>query len=169
MENRDRKVREQAFRKLYHVYDAHKNMLAETFSANLRQAQFFAGMRKYGSSLEAALDQGNIPVSVYDNLIEAVHEKLPAMYEYMGMRKKLLHLEELHLYDVYVPLVERPEQEIPFEEAKRLSGKVFRAGRGLHFLLDKDFRRAGLTSMKTRENAAAPIPGAHTGRIPMYS
>ena len=140
MESRDRMVREQAFKKLYHVYDAHKNMLAETFSANLRQAQFFAGMRKYGSSLEAALDQGNIPVSVYDNLIEAVHEKLPAMYEYMGLRKKLLHLDELHLYDVYVPLVKRPEQEIPFEEAKEIVRKGLSVlGEDYISLLDKGF------------------------------
>lgn len=120
MESKDRSVRKEAFRKLYCVYEDHKNMLSATFSANLKQAQFYAGMRHYGSALEAALDGGNIPVSVYDNLIAAVHEKLPAMYQYMELRKKLLHLEDLHLYDVYVPLVERPEKEIPFEEAKKI-------------------------------------------------
>lgn len=120
MESKDRSVRKEAFRKLYRVYEDHKNMLSVTFSANLKQAQFYAGMRHYGSALEAALDGGNIPVSVYDNLIAAVHEKLPAMYQYMELRKKLLHLEDLHLYDVYVPLVERPEKEIPFEEAKKI-------------------------------------------------
>ena len=120
MESKDRGVRKEAFRKLYRVYEDHKNMLSATFSANLKQAQFYAGMRHYGSALEAALDGGNIPVSVYDNLIAAVHEKLPAMYQYMELRKKLLHLEDLHLYDVYVPLVERPEKEIPFEEAKKI-------------------------------------------------
>lgn len=120
MESKDRSVRKEAFRKLYRVYEDHKNMLSATFSANLKQAQFYAGMRHYGSALEAALDGGNIPVSVYDNLIAAVHEKLLAMYQYMELRKKLLHLEDLHLYDVYVPLVERPEKEIPFEEAKKI-------------------------------------------------
>lgn len=120
MESKDRSVRKEVFRKLYRVYEEHKNMLSATFSANLKQAQFYAGMRHYGSALEAALDGGNIPVSVYDNLIAAVHEKLPAMYQYMELRKKLLHLEDLHLYDVYVPLVERPEKEIPFEEAKKI-------------------------------------------------
>lgn len=120
MESKDRSVRKEAFRKLYRVYEDHKNMLSATFSANLKQAQFYAGMRHYGSALEAALDGGNIPVSVYDNLIAAVHEKLPAMYQYMEIRKKLLHLEDLHLYDVYVPLVERPEKEIPFEKAKKI-------------------------------------------------
>lgn len=120
MESKDRSVRKEVFQKLYRVYEDHKNMLSATFSANLKQAQFYAGMRHYGSALEAALDGGNIPVSVYDNLIAAVHEKLPAMYQYMELRKKLLHLEDLHLYDVYVPLVERPEKEIPFEEAKKI-------------------------------------------------
>lgn len=120
MESKDRSVRKEVFQKLYRVYEEHKNMLSATFSANLKQAQFYAGMRHYGSALEAALDGGNIPVSVYDNLIAAVHEKLPAMYQYMELRKKLLHLEDLHLYDVYVPLVERPEKEIPFEEAKKI-------------------------------------------------
>ena len=79
-------------------------------------------------------------MSVYDNLIEAVHEKLPAMYEYMGLRKKLLHLDELHLYDVYVPLVERPEQEIPFEEAKEIVRKGLSVlGEDYISLLDKGF------------------------------
>lgn len=140
MESRDRGVRKEAFRKLYQVYEAHKNMLAATFTANLRQAQFFAGMRRYGSSLEAALDGGNIPVSVYDNLIAAVHEKLPAMHEYMKARKRLLNLEELHLYDVYVPLVERPEREIPFEEAKRMVKQGLSAlGEEYGQLLEKGF------------------------------
>ncbi len=70
MESKDRSVRKEAFRKLYRVYEDHKNMLSATFSANLKQAQFYAGMRHYGSALEAALDGGNIPVSVYDNLID---------------------------------------------------------------------------------------------------
>ncbi len=140
MESRDRGVRKEAFRKLYQVYEAHKNMLAATFTANLRQAQFFAGMRRYGSSLEAALDGGNIPVSVYDNLIAAVHEKLPAMHEYMKARKRLLNLEELHLYDVYVPLVERPEREIPFEEAKNMVKQGLSAlGEEYGQLLEKGF------------------------------
>lgn len=140
MESRDRGVRKEAFRKLYQVHEAHKNMLAATFTANLRQAQFFAGMRRYGSSLEAALDGGNIPVSVYDNLIAAVHEKLPAMHEYMKARKRLLNLEELHLYDVYVPLVERPEREIPFEEAKNMVKQGLSAlGEEYGQLLEKGF------------------------------
>lgn len=120
LENRDRHVRKEAFEKLYGAYAEHKNMLASVFSANLRQARFCAQMRHYGSALEAALDGGNIPVSVYENLIAAVHEKLPEMYRYIRLRKKALGLKELHMYDLYVPVVEKNESEIPYEEAKKI-------------------------------------------------
>lgn len=119
-QSRDRQVRKDAFEKLYLAYGEHRNMLASVFSANLRQARFCAVMRKYDSALEAALDGGNIPVSVYDNLIAAVHEKLPEMYRYIRLRKKALGLEELHMYDLYVPIVGKQEREIPFSEAKQM-------------------------------------------------
>ena len=75
-------------------------MLAATFGANLKQAAFFADVRKYPSALAASLDGGNIPVSVYDKLLEAIHAKMPAMYRYVALRKKLLGVDELHMYDV---------------------------------------------------------------------
>ena len=87
LESGDRRVRRDAFRKLYRVYEEHKNTLAATFTANLKQAGFFASVRKYPSALAAALDGGNIPLSVYSRLIEAVHEKLPEMYRYVRLRK----------------------------------------------------------------------------------
>ena len=120
LESGDRRVRRDAFRKLYRVYEEHKNTLAATFTANLKQAGFFASVRKYPSALAAALDGGNIPLSVYSRLIEAVHEKLPEMYRYVRLRKKLLGLDELHMYDVYVPLAAGPERKISFEEAKAM-------------------------------------------------
>ncbi len=120
MESRNREVRKEAFEKMYAAYESHRNMLAAVFNGNLKQASFFSGMRKYPSALEASLDGGNIPVSVYENLIEAVHESMDSMYRYVALRKKLLGVEELHLYDAYVPLVQRPEREIPFEEAKQI-------------------------------------------------
>ena len=75
------------------------------------------GFRKYGSSLEAALDGGNIPVSVYHNLISEVREYLPVVHRYMELRKKVLGVDQLKMYDVYVPLVNAPKQVIPFEQA----------------------------------------------------
>lgn len=120
LESRNRRVRKEAFEKLYAAYGAHKNMLAAVFSANLKQAGFHARMRKYDSTLEAALDGGNIPVSVYDNLISAVHGKLETLHRYVSLRKRVLALEELHMYDLYVPLVEQPEKSISYQHAKEM-------------------------------------------------
>lgn len=120
MESADRKVRKAAFERLYQVYGKNKNMLAATFEANLKQAKFFSAARHYGSTLEQALAGGNIPLSVYTELIRAVHEKLPAMHQYVKLRRKLLGVNELHMYDVYAPLVRGVEKKYSFEEAKEL-------------------------------------------------
>ena len=120
LESRDRRVRREAFERLYKEYGRFRNTLAATFDANVKQEYFFAEMRNYKSSLEAALDGGNIPVRVYDGLIEAVHQNLPLMHKYISLRKKLLDVDELHMYDVYVPLVEQTNREYTFEEAKCL-------------------------------------------------
>ena len=120
MESSVRRVRKDAFERLYRVYGQHKHMLAATFEANARQAAFFASMRHYGSPLEEALDGGNIPVSVYTELISAVHEKLPAMYRYVKLRRRALGVEELHMYDVYAPLVKNVDQSYSYEEAREL-------------------------------------------------
>ncbi len=120
LESSDVKVRREAFETLYKAYEQHKNTLAATFQANVQQELFFAKMRHYDSSLEAALNYSNIPVEVYDKLIEAVHENLPRMYDYVKLRKRLLGVDELHMYDVYVPLVKQVEKRYTFEEAKAL-------------------------------------------------
>ncbi len=120
LESRDRRVRREAFEKMYASYDAFRNTLAATFAANVKQELFFARMRGYGSAREAALDQANIPLSVYDRLIEAVHSRLPAMYRYVRLRREVLHLEELHMYDLYVPLAKKPGREYTFDQAKEL-------------------------------------------------
>lgn len=120
MESENREVRRAAFQRLYQVYGKHKNMLAATFEANLKQARFFSSMRQYPSPLEEALDGGNIPAAVYTELIRAVHEKLPAMYRYVRLRKRLLGTEELHMYDVYTPLVKGAEKKYSFGDAKTL-------------------------------------------------
>lgn len=120
LQSRDRRVREDAFRALYGVYGKYRNTLAATYRANVKQEVFFAKARKYHSDLEAALDGSHIPVPVYDNLIEAVHEFLPAMHRYVRLRKKMLGVEELHMYDLYVPMVADAEQKISFEQAKEM-------------------------------------------------
>lgn len=120
MESSDRRVRKEAFEALYQTYDQFKNTLAATYSANVKKAKFYADVRKYPSALAAALAPGNIPTEVYDNLIETVHRFLPAMYRYVALRKRALGVEELHMYDVYVPLVADQTKKIPFAEAKEM-------------------------------------------------
>lgn len=120
LENKDRNVRKQAFTQVYAKYKEFQNTLAAAYSGNLAKDMFYVKVRKYPSCLDMELSQGNIPREVYTRLIEAVHRKLPAMYDYVEMRKKLLGVDQIHMYDVYVPIVDKVEKEIPFEEAKEI-------------------------------------------------
>ncbi len=119
MEKPDRALRKSAFESLYGVYDAHKNTLAATLSAQVKQLQFYANARRYPSALAASLDQNQVPERVYHGLITAVHRHLPKLHRYMKLRKRLLGLEELHMYDIYTPLVPDAKQHIPYAEAKK--------------------------------------------------
>ena len=119
MQSGSRQVRKDAFEAMYGVYGDWRNTLAAVYRANVKQAAFLAKARKYTSDLEAALDGSHIPVKVYGQLIEAVHESMPLMYRYMKLRKKLLGVDELHVYDLYVPLTGQDHSEIPFEQAKK--------------------------------------------------
>lgn len=119
-QSRDRRVRHDAFHALYGMYETYRNTLAAVYRASVKQAVFQAKVRRYSSALEAALDQSHIPVSVYDNLIASVHEFLPEMHRYVELRKKLLGVDELHMYDLYVPMVEYDGQSISFERAKEM-------------------------------------------------
>ena len=118
LQNYDRNVRKDAFESLYRTYDGLKNTSAAVLSAQMKQLHFYAKMRRYNSPLEAALDSTNVDPQVYYNLIEAVHENMDSMYKYVRLRKKLLNVDELHMYDIYVPMVSNAEREITFEETK---------------------------------------------------
>ncbi len=118
LESSDRSVREQAFKNLYSVYLSQKNTIAATYSSSVKSDVFFAEARKYGSAMEMALSDDNIPLSVYDNLIETVNKNLPLLHRYVSLRKKELGVDELHMYDLYVPLVPDADVKIPYAEAK---------------------------------------------------
>ena len=120
LESQNREVRKAAFEGLYESYGKFKNTLAATYRANVKQAGFFAKARKYESSLKAALAGSHIPVEVYDSLIESVHAHLPALHEYVKVRKEKLGVKELHMYDLYVPMVGEADKKIPYEEAKEI-------------------------------------------------
>lgn len=120
MEGSDRSVRKDAFMAVYNTYGNFKNTLAATFVANLKQEYFFAKARGYKSSLHMALDGSHVPMEVYTNLIKTVHENLHLMHEYVKLRKEKLGLEELHMYDLYTPIVEKVSKSYSFKEAKEL-------------------------------------------------
>lgn len=120
LESKDRRVRRDAFKGVYSTYESFKNTLAATFSSNVKQELFFTKARNYGSNLEKALDDTNVPVEVYTNLIEAVHDNMGLMHRYVSLRKKMLGVDELHMYDLYTPLIQDVNMEVPFEEGKKI-------------------------------------------------
>jgi len=123
MESGDRRVRQEAFAALYCSYRKLKNTLAATISNSVKKDVFYTRVRKYPTTMEAALFSDNIPPAVYDNLIATVRHNLGSMYRYVALRKKLLGLAELHMYDLYAPMVKDVSWEIPYGEAVALVRK----------------------------------------------
>ncbi len=118
-ESGDRVLRKNVYESLYDGFGAFKNTAAGLLNAQNKQLKFFAEARKYNDAFEASLDRTNVPTSVYLNLIEAVHKNLDKMHRYVRLRKKLLGVDELHFYDIYTPLVQDVDKNIPFAEAKQ--------------------------------------------------
>ena len=119
MESTDRALRKSAFDNCYRRYGEFRNTVAATLDSQFKQLRFFAGARKYPSTLSAALDATEVPESVYLNLIDSVHRNMDKMHRYVALRKKLLGVDELHLYDVYTPVVPDAAVTISYDEAKK--------------------------------------------------
>lgn len=119
LESKNQDVRREAFKAVYDTYGKLKNTLATTLTANVTKNIFYAKARKYDSVLDMSLYGDNIPQEVYTNLIDTIHKHLPLMHRYMNLRKKLLGLDELHMYDLFAPLVDEFKLDITFEEAKK--------------------------------------------------
>ena len=117
-ESSDRVLRKNAFEAFYGRYGDFKNTIAMTLDGEFKKRNFFAKARKYNTTREAALDHTEVPEEVYDNLIEAVHGNLDKMYKYVALRKKMLGVDELHMYDVYTPIVADAASKISIDEAK---------------------------------------------------
>ncbi|HZK83757.1 MAG TPA: oligoendopeptidase F [Desulfosporosinus sp.] len=120
MESHEQGVRKAAFETLYHTYEKQKNTWAATLNSSVKSDVFFAKARNYPSAIEASLDDDRVPLKVYDSLIETVHEFLPQMHRYVQLRKKALKLNELHMYDIYVPIVPETTMTITYEAAKAM-------------------------------------------------
>ena len=139
-ESGDRALRKSAYENLYNTLGGMRNTAAGLLDAQNKQQKFFATARKYGSAREAAMDRTNVPVAVYDNLIEAVHQNMDKMHRYVRLRKKLLGVEELHFYDVYTPLLKDEPAKIPFAQAKQtVYDALYPLGDGYRAILKEGF------------------------------
>jgi oligoendopeptidase F len=118
LENRNRDVRKRAFEAVYDTYRGQKNTIGATLSSNINKNMFYARARKYPSVLEMSLYGDNIKKEVYTNLIDTVHDSLPELQRYLKLRKKLLKVDELHMYDLFAPLVEEFKMDITYQQAK---------------------------------------------------
>ncbi|WP_273850162.1 oligoendopeptidase F [Guptibacillus spartinae] len=118
LESSDRRVRQDAFKAVYDTYGKFKNTFASTLSGTVKKDNYYAKVRNYDSARQAALDSNNIPEDVYDNLLETVHNRLDLLHRYVSLRKKALGLDELHMYDMYTPLVPEVKMEVSYNEAK---------------------------------------------------
>jgi oligoendopeptidase F len=120
LRSKDRTLRENAFKKLYEKYGNYRNTLAAAYRGNLKQHNFYAKVRKYDSGMQYSLSDANIPVRVYNSLIDATHENIGLLHRYISLRKKVMDVSELHMYDLYVPMVSDVNMNIDYEEAKQI-------------------------------------------------
>lgn len=118
MTNKNRDVRKEAFQKYYSYFIDRKNTISELYKGQVKEDIFYSKVRKFSSPLEASLYSDNIEVDVYNNLINTIHDNLDKIYNYMDFRKEFLKLDELHMYDVYVDLVNGEPRKFTFDEAK---------------------------------------------------
>ena len=112
-----RQVRKKAFHQYYEQFSAHENTLAATLSGSIQRDVYYAKARGYASARERSLFEDNVPVAVYDNLIDAVHEKLSVLYHYFEIRRRKMRLKDLHHYDTYVPILSELHVQQPWNQA----------------------------------------------------
>lgn len=120
LESPIREIRKQAYEALYQTYGSMKNTLASTLIGNVKKNKFFSVARDYHSSLEQSLDLDNIPISVYDNLIDTVSKNLHLLQRYLRLRKKVLKLDQLYMYDIYCPIVPEANRNVSYQDAVKM-------------------------------------------------
>ncbi|WP_028984015.1 oligoendopeptidase F [Sporolactobacillus terrae] len=167
MESENRQVRKATFEGVYKTYGAFKNTLASTLSGQIKRDTFYANARKYGSAREAALFRNDIPEAVYDNLIKTIHEHLPLMYRYVALRKKALQVDELHMYDLYAPLVPNAKIKVTYDEAKEIVLKAL-APLGEDYLdsIRDGFKKRWIDVRETQNKRSGGYSGGSYGTMP---
>lgn len=140
LKSSDPEVRKQAFEGMFTTLESNKNTLTSIYLSSLKKDVFQTRARKYDSCCEASLSSKNIDIKVYDNLIETVHKHLPLLHRYVALRKKMLGLDELHMYDLYTPMVKDMDVKVPYEEGKKLVRTALEPlGEEYLSILDKGF------------------------------
>jgi oligoendopeptidase F len=124
LEERNRDVRRDAFLKYYQEFKGNENTLAASLDGQMKTDVFYAKVRKHASAQEAALHSDNVPASVYESLLSAIHDSLPAFYRYMKLRREVLGYDKLHMYDIYVPIVPEVDMKFTWDEAVELTRKA---------------------------------------------
>ncbi|NLI53489.1 MAG: oligoendopeptidase F [Clostridiales bacterium] len=164
--NPDRRVRKDAYETFYKAYFGVKNTLNATYSTSVKSDVFRARTHRFDGALEAALYLNGVPVAVYEQLIEAVHEMLPVLKKYLGIRKRVLGVERLEMYDLYVPITEGGDIDMPYEDAKALVKTALKPlGEEYGKLLDEAYTQGWIdvyeTPGKTSGAFCAGIYGTH--------
>lgn len=139
-ESKDARVRKDAFETYFGEFGKYINTLAAAYAGSVKQDCFFANVHRHAGACESALFSNNVPISLYDSLVSAVHDALPTMKDYLELRKKMLGLEELNMYDLYVPMLEESESEMPFEKGRELVKEALKPlGEEYQALLNRAF------------------------------
>lgn len=118
--SKDRRVREEAFKALFGTYKKFENTISTAYTASVKNNIFESKIRKYESCLEASLKPNKIPVEVYKNVVNTINNRIDSLHRYVDLKKKLLGINEIHMYDLYVPIIDTPKFNIPFEEGVKL-------------------------------------------------
>lgn len=162
----DRRVRKDAYETFYKAYRGMKNTLNATYATSVKGDVFQARAHRFAGALEAALHGNGVPVAVYEQLIEAVHEMLPVLKKYLGIRKRVLGVDQLEMYDLYVPITEDGDIDMPYESAKALVKEALKPlGAEYQQLLDKSYAEGWIdvyeTPGKTSGAFCAETYGTH--------
>ena len=120
IKSKNKDVRKSAFELLFGTYKKYENTIAKTLTSSIRSAIFLSKTRKYKSTLEASLNPNDIPVDVYTNAINTIDENLNSLHRYVSLKKKLLKLDEIHMYDLYVPIIDMPKEHLEYEDAVKI-------------------------------------------------
>lgn len=120
LSGKDRRIRKEAYEHMYAQYEGHRNTVASLYIYSVKQDVAMARIRGFGSALESSVFSDNVSADVYNNLIDVVNAHLPALHRYVALRKKLLGLDDLAMYDIYVPILDEPETDISYEEAQSI-------------------------------------------------